>query len=275
MSKLFQSKSRLIEDDMNFKKQLHDERSSSRTVKEKTPLNNLRKAFSQSLDSFTRAFANLGKKEPKRSSTQTVVTEVKESNFISSLKIRSTKKLPTPVGDLPKGNQIFKYPGFRDSQEIEPTYLQEGPKIAKTKPTIKGFALQTQISLKTVVDKQETIIELESKAEPRADVKLDESFQIDESKILSEQDTSVNLTLLNSDGTESEKSKAVEPVDDDYDPAESDEEKRKRYKGKLMNGTAKITLEFTDKYILGDMLGDGAFGFVFTAITKETGVEVN
>ncbi|KAJ3313116.1 Kinesin-like protein kif22 [Boothiomyces sp. JEL0838] len=260
--------------DMNFKKQLHDERSSSRTVKEKTPLNNLRKAFSQSLDSFTRAFANLGKKEPKRSSTQTVVTEVKESNLISSLKIRSTKKLPTPVGDLPKGNQIFKYPGFRDSQEIEPAYLQEGPKIAKTKPTIKGFALQTQISLKTVVDKQETIIELESKAEPRADVKLDESFQIDESKILSEQDTSVNLTLLNSDGAESEKSKAVEPVDDDYDPAESDEEKRKRYKGKLMNGTAKITLEFTDKYILGDMLGDGAFGFVFTAITKETGVEV-
>ncbi len=32
-----------------------------------------------------------------------------------------------------------------------------------------------------------------------------------------------------------------------------------------MDGTTKLSVAFTSKYILGDLLGDGAFGFVFTA----------
>ncbi|KAJ3326326.1 Kinesin-like protein kif22 [Boothiomyces sp. JEL0866] len=269
MSKLFQSKSRLIADELSFKKQVHEERTSAKAAKEKTPLNNLRKAFSQSLDSFSKAFANFGKKDAKRSTTQDIVSEVKESKFISSLKIRSTRKLPTPVSDLPKGKNTLIL-GFRDSQELEPENIQEGPKIAKTKPTIKGFALQTQISLKTVVEQQQTTIELDSKVEEKAEV-ADDLVEIERvAKMLSEQSTSVNLTLLNSEG-ESEKGKAV---DDDYDPTESEADRRKRYLGKLMNGTAKISPEFTDKYILGDLLGDGAFGFVFTATTIETNAEV-
>ncbi|KAJ3274948.1 Kinesin-like protein kif22 [Terramyces sp. JEL0728] len=268
MSKLFQSKSKLIADELGFNKQRNEDKSNSRAAKEKTPLNNLRKAFSQSLDSFSKAFANFGKKDAKRSTTQDIVSDVKESNFVASLKIRSTRKLPTPMLDLPKG--------FRDSQEIVPESPQDGPKIAKTKPTIKGFALQTQLSIKTVVESQQSASNLGAEAPtPEDRIEISEEESVDsKGEVLSEQRASANLTLLNSEAGGSDKGKLSMSADDDYDPHEPEAERRKRYLGKLMNGTAKISSEFTDKYILGDLLGDGAFGFVFTAVTIATNVEV-
>ena len=37
----------------------------------------------------------------------------------------------------------------------------------------------------------------------------------------------------------------------------------------LLNGTTKLSDYFTSKYKIGEVLGDGAFGFVLTAIQIE------
>ncbi|KAI8915912.1 kinase-like domain-containing protein [Gorgonomyces haynaldii] len=55
---------------------------------------------------------------------------------------------------------------------------------------------------------------------------------------------------------------------------ESDSAKRQRDILSLMNGTLPLHPSFTSRYILQDMLGDGAFGFVITATRKEDGTEV-
>ena len=51
-------------------------------------------------------------------------------------------------------------------------------------------------------------------------------------------------------------------------------ETRQKSLASLMNGSAKLSPHFTTRYILGDMLGDGAFGFVFTAKRISDSVEV-
>lgn len=57
-------------------------------------------------------------------------------------------------------------------------------------------------------------------------------------------------------------------------PFETESELRKKALAKLMDGTTILSANFTGKYKLGELLGDGAFGFVFTAHRLSDTVEV-
>jgi Protein kinase domain len=51
-------------------------------------------------------------------------------------------------------------------------------------------------------------------------------------------------------------------------------ETRQKALASLINGTTKLSPHFTTRYVLGEMLGDGAFGFVFTAKRITDSVQV-
>jgi serine/threonine protein kinase len=52
---------------------------------------------------------------------------------------------------------------------------------------------------------------------------------------------------------------------------QQEEEFRTKLLSQLMHGKTKLDPKFSDHYELGDLLGDGAFGFVFTAKNKQGG----
>ena len=56
----------------------------------------------------------------------------------------------------------------------------------------------------------------------------------------------------------------------------ADEERDKRHAQlvMIMNGKMKLNKDFEEKYILGELLGDGAFGFVLTAVRRSDTKEV-
>jgi hypothetical protein len=62
---------------------------------------------------------------------------------------------------------------------------------------------------------------------------------------------------------------SVSPV-----PKETDGDIRKKALASLIDGSMSLSTQFTSRYELGDLLGDGAFGFVFTAKRLADGVEV-
>lgn len=55
----------------------------------------------------------------------------------------------------------------------------------------------------------------------------------------------------------------------------SETERRQAFVAGLMDGTIKLSPSFSQKYTIQDLLGDGTFGFVITAIRIEDGLEVN
>ena len=57
-------------------------------------------------------------------------------------------------------------------------------------------------------------------------------------------------------------------------PIETEADLRKKALASLIDGTASLSTQFTSRYELGDLLGDGAFGFVFTAKRLSDLIEV-
>lgn len=57
-------------------------------------------------------------------------------------------------------------------------------------------------------------------------------------------------------------------------PVEIEANLRKKALANLIDGTVFLSQQFSSRYILGDLLGDGAFGFVFTATRISDSIEV-
>ncbi|KAJ3109851.1 hypothetical protein HDU97_000081 [Phlyctochytrium planicorne] len=96
------------------------------------------------------------------------------------------------------------------------------------------------------------------------------------SKPLVPSDSKLDCNTTNSTNAESFSAEKSVPVLKSSTASREEEEKAKRQEDimKLIYGKSRLAMKFHEKYDLGDLLGDGAFGFVFSATRRKDGLEI-
>lgn len=205
----------------------------SRDTTRKANAGGLRKAFTASLDSFSKA-------------SKTLVS--KFSSFA--------------IGGKTKKN----------SKDTADTYIDESLnlKIKTLHPTVDERSMRVSSSLNALI-----IPQFSSQVHRLA---ISKSAKV----VIPTGDSSKTLVYDNVFKDEKERYKKQLPlpplptreaessVDEDVD----EDEARDSALAQLLGGTANLSNAFSDNYKLKDLLGDGAFGFVFTAERFKDGLEV-
>ncbi|KAJ3000866.1 hypothetical protein HDV02_002329 [Globomyces sp. JEL0801] len=206
------------------------------------PMGGLRKALSASLDSFKEFVGNFELK--KRSNTSNAKVEQKNTQN-HSLSTKSRIDFGKNIEDT--------------ATPVELDLITEANlNIPKINGGVKGFFLGSASCKLSHQESQRTMVESPPSSQ-----------------------SSINLKLFDASAGVKGRPLPKTPVVESTIPESSTLEiqqqvkmTREAFLAELMAGNMQLCDAFASKYDVGDLLGDGAFGFVFTATKKEDQVEV-